>query len=401
MGERTEVERGEIPEEGVAILGATLDALKRAAHDVEIERRLAEALQLSLLPSLPVVPGLRFAARYRAGSADARIGGDWYDAFPLRSGKVGIVIGDVVGQGVKAAARMAHLQSALRAYALEGLRPAVVLERMNGFILEGEQGGMVTLLYAIVDPDGSTLKVATAGHPPPIIYLPGETPTFAEARAGTPLGVTYFPTYEESMAILEPWSTVLLYTDGLAEGPEIPLADGLDALRRSVDGGPVEPEELCQRVLGSLDSRVGSRDDLALLAIQLTPPGESLVASLPARPSSVASMRRSLSQWLRSAGADEVEIYEILLACGEACVNTIAHAHSAVSDAPFEVRATREGSDVVVVVRDTGRWRFAPGEGRGRGLALMRELMDDVQVRPGDEGTVVTMRRRLDHASVK
>ena len=112
-------------------------------------------------------------------------------------------------------------------------------------------------------------------------------------------------------------------------------------------------------------------------------------------------MRRSISQWLRSAGADEVEIYEILLACGEACVNTIAHAHSAVSDAPFEVRATREGSDVVVVVRDTGRWRFAPGEGRGRGLALMRELMDDVQVRPGDEGTVVTMRRRLDHASVK
>jgi serine phosphatase RsbU (regulator of sigma subunit)/anti-sigma regulatory factor (Ser/Thr protein kinase) len=392
-------ERGGIPEEGAAIVGATLDALKRAAHGVEIERRLAEALQLSLLPKLPVVPGLRFAARYRPGTADTRVGGDWYDAFPLRAGKVGIVIGDVVGQGVEAAARMAHLQSALRAYALEGLRPAVVLERMNAFVLEGEQGGMVTVLYAVVDPDGSTLKLASAGHPPPLIHLPGGRPVFAEAPAGTPLGVTYFPTYEESMATLDPWSTVLLYTDGLAEGPELPLADGLEALRRSVADGPAEPEALCRRLLGSLDTRAGSRDDLALLAVQLTPPEQTLVTSLPARPSSVASMRRAMSLWLRSAGADDVEIYEILLACGEACVNTIAHAHPAVSDAPFEVRATREGADIVIVVGDTGKWRLPPNEGRGRGLALIRELMDTVRVDPGDRGTIVTMRRRLEHAS--
>ena len=90
-----------------------------------------------------MVPGLRLAARYRPGSAETRIGGDWYDAIPLRGGKFGIAIGDVVGRGVEAAARMAHLQSALRAYALEALRPAVVLERMNSFVLEGEQGGMV------------------------------------------------------------------------------------------------------------------------------------------------------------------------------------------------------------------------------------------------------------------
>jgi anti-sigma regulatory factor (Ser/Thr protein kinase) len=106
-----------------------------------------------------------------------------------------------------------------------------------------------------------------------------------------------------------------------------------------------------------------------------------------------------MSLWLRSAGADDVEIYEILLACGEACVNTIAHAHPAVSDAPFEVRATREGADIVIVVGDTGKWRLPPSEGRGRGLALIRELMDTVRVDPGDRGTNVTMRRRLEHAS--
>src|SRR5919109_2979710 len=174
--------------EGDPILGATIDALKRAAHGVEIERRVAETLQRSLLPRLPVVPGLRLAARYRPGSAETRIGGDWYDAIPLRGGNVAIAIGDVVGRGVKAAARMAHLQSALRAYALEGLRPALILERMNSFVLEGEQGGMVTLLYAVVDPDAHTLQVASAGHPPPMVLDPGGRPTFAEAPPGSPLG---------------------------------------------------------------------------------------------------------------------------------------------------------------------------------------------------------------------
>ena len=275
--------------EGDAILGATLEALKRAAQGVEIERQVAETLQRSLLPRLPVVPGLRLAARYRPGSAETRIGGDWYDAIPLRGGKVGIAIGDVVGRGVEAAARMAHLQSALRAYALEALRPAVVLERMNSFVLEGEQGGMVTLLYAIVDPDGHTVQVASAGHPPPLVLDPDGGPTFVEAPAGSPLGVTRYAAYEESMTTLDPWSTVLLYTDGLVEGPELPLGQGLDGLRSSLEGGPREPEALCHAVLDTLDVRAGFRDDLALLALQLTPPGKTLALALPARPALACS----------------------------------------------------------------------------------------------------------------
>ncbi len=383
------------PGEGDAILGATLEALKRAAQGVEIERRVAETLQRSLLPRLPVVPGLRLAARYRPGSAETRIGGDWYDAIALRGGKVGIAIGDVVGRGVVAAARMAHLQSALRAYALEALRPAVVLERMNSFVLEGEQGGMVTLLYAIVDPDGHTVQVASAGHPPPLVLDPDGRPTFVEAPPGSPIGVTRYPSYEESITTLDPWSTVLLYTDGLVEGPELPLGQGLEGLRDSVEDGPREPEALCQIVLDSLDTRAGSRDDLALLAIQLTPPGKTLALALPGRPSALASMRRAVAQWLRLAGAGEDEVYEILVACGEACANAVAHAHPALSDSTFEVRARKEGSEIEITVRDTGRWR-SPGEDRrGRGLAVMRELMDDVQIDASDRGTTVKLRRGL------
>ena len=377
------------------ILGATLNALKQAAEGVEIERRVAETLQRSLLPRLPVVPGLRLAAHYRPGSVETSIGGDWYDAIPLRGGKVGIAIGDVVGRGVKAAARMAHLQSALRAYALEALRPELVLERMNGFVLEGEQGGMVTLLYAIVDPDGHSVHVASAGHPPPLVLDPDGRPTFVEAPAGSPLGVARYAAYEESVTTLDPWSALLLYTDGLVEGPELPLGQGLDGLRDSMEGGPREPEALCAAVLDSLDVRVGSSDDLALLALQLTPPGKTLALEFPARPGSLASMRRAVAQWLRLAEAGEDEIYEILVACGEACANAVAHAHPALTDSSFEVHGEREGAEVEIAIRDTGRWRSPGDEARGRGLSVMRELMDEVEIEPSEQGTTVKLRRRM------
>jgi anti-sigma regulatory factor (Ser/Thr protein kinase) len=304
-------------------------------------------------------------------------------------------MGDVVGRGVKAAARMAHLQSALRAYALESLRPALVLERMNSFVLEGEQGGMVTLLYAVVDPDGHTVHVASAGHPPPLVLGPGGRPTYAEAPAGSPLGVARYSAYEESVTTLDPWSAMLLYTDGLVEGPQLPLGEGLEGLASAMEDGPREPEALCDAVLKSLDMRVGTSDDLALLALQLTPPGKKLVLELPSRPASLAAMRRAVAQWLRLAGAREDEIYEVLVACGEAGANAVAHAHPALSDSSFEVRATQDGLEVEITVRDTGRWRPSADEGRGRGLAVMRELMDEVEIDRSKKGTTVTLRRRL------
>jgi len=388
--------QGEAPlAAGDTIVGATLDSLRRAAHDVEVERQVAETLQRSLLPRLPVVPGLGLAARYRPGSAETRIGGDWYDVIPLRGGKVGVVIGDVVGRGVEAAARMARLQSAVRAYALEALRPEMVLERMNSFALEGEQGGMATLLYAVVDPGACTMQMASAGHPPPLIRDPSGERTFAEAAPGSPLGVTRFPAYEESITTLNAWSTVLLYTDGLVEGPDLPLAQGLEGLRAVLDGGPGEPEAVCRWVLRSIDARAALHDDLALLVFQLRPPDDALELVLPASPSSLAAMRRALAQWLRIAGAREDEVYEFLVACGEACANAVAHAYPPISESQFEVRAAQHGPEVKVVVSDTGSWREPEPAQPGRGLALMRELMDDLEIDPAPSGTTVTMRRRL------
>ena len=382
-------------EGGDAIIGAALEGLRRAAHEVEVERSVTATLQHSLLRErLPEIPGMTFAARYMPGSAEADVGGDWYDVIPLRDGKAGLAIGDVVGRGVAAAARMAHLQSAVRAYALEGLRPSVVLERTDAFAQELEHPGMATMLYAVLDPDASALRFASAGHPPPVIIAPDGDVVFAEGRSGSPLGTVTFPSYEENVVSLEPGSTALLYTDGLVERPTVPLAEGLAALLEAASRLDSDPEELCRSLPGRvLEGR--SSDDIALLAIRLEPvPVDAVELTLPAESRSLATLRRVIGRWLKSSGAGETEIYETLVAVGEASANAIAHAYPA-GDASFEIQAMRHGDQLEIIIRDFGTWRPARGEERRRGLTLMEQLMEDVEIEKGGGGTTVRLRRGL------
>jgi len=382
-------------EGGDAIIGAALEGLRRAAHEVEVERSVTATLQHSLLRErLPDIPGMTFAARYLPGSAEADIGGDWYDVMPLRDGKAGLAIGDVVGRGIGAAARMAHLQSGVRAYALEGLRPSVVLERTDAFAQELEHAGMATLLYAVLDAEGGTLRYASAGHPPPLLLGPRGDAVFATGRSGSPLGTVTFPSYEESVVPLDPGSTVLLYTDGLVERPTVPLHDGLTALAEAATSLEVaDPEELVRALPGRvLEGR--SADDMALLAIRLEPISDRVRLSLAAEARSLATLRRVLGRWLKRTGAGETEIYETLVAVGEACANAIAHAYPA-GEASFEVEADHDGEMLEVTVRDHGRWRPARGEERRRGLTLMEQLMEGVEIDKTETGTTVVLRRSL------
>jgi anti-sigma regulatory factor (Ser/Thr protein kinase) len=381
---------------GDAIIGATLEGLRRAAEEVEHVAAVAETLQRSLLPErLPDVPGLDVAARYVAGSADAQVGGDWYDVVALRDGHAGVAIGDVVGHGLDAAARMARLQNALRAYALEGLRPSLVLERMNGFAREVAGGPMATLLYGVVDPEEGNLRMASAGHPPPLVISAEGDSYYAEGPAGSPLGVVPFPTYEEATVPLSPGSTVLLYTDGLVERPEAPLEEGLDWLRGFAPGVASSPDELCGALLQSRFREAPPRDDVALLAVRLEPvQADRMEVTLRAEPESLAQMRRSIGRWLRAAGASEAETYESLVAAGEACANAIAHAYPP-GEASYVVEAQRTDDGVELRVRDFGNWRPPRAGSRGRGIGLIEELMDEVEIDRGPAGTVVRMRRRF------
>ncbi len=378
------------------IIGATMDGLRLAAKEVEHVAAVAETLQRSLLPDrLPDLPGLQVAARYVAGAADAQVGGDWYDVIALRDGHAAIAIGDVVGHGLDAAARMARLQNALRAYALEGLRPSLVLERMNGFAREVSGGPMATLMYGVLDPDEGRLRLATAGHPPPLVIPPDGEAYFAEGPPGSPLGVVPFPTYEETTIPLVPGATVLLYTDGLVERPQVSLDEGLEWLRGFSRGGHGTPDELCGALLQERFAGVAPRDDVALLAARVEPVSlDRTEITLRAEPESLAQMRRALTRWLRAIGASDTEAYETLVAAGEACANAVAHAYPP-GEASYVLEAVRLPDGLEISVRDFGTWR-PPREGsQGRGMMLIEQLMDEVDIDRGRAGTIVKMKRML------
>jgi anti-sigma regulatory factor (Ser/Thr protein kinase) len=254
---------------------------------------------------------------------------------------------------------------------------------------------MATLLYGVVDPEEGNLRMASAGHPPPLVISAEGDSYYAEGPAGSPLGVVPFPTYEEATVPLSPGSTVLLYTDGLVERPEAPLEEGLDWLRGFAPGVASSPDELCGALLQSRFREAPPRDDVALLAVRLEPvQADRMEVTLRAEPESLAQMRRSIGRWLRAAGASEAETYESLVAAGEACANAIAHAYPP-GEASYVVEAQRTDDGVELRVRDFGNWRPPRAGSRGRGIGLIEELMDEVEIDRGPAGTVVRMRRRF------
>jgi serine phosphatase RsbU (regulator of sigma subunit)/anti-sigma regulatory factor (Ser/Thr protein kinase) len=360
----------------------------------EQERGIAKTLQENLLPDrLPDIPTVKAWPAYEAGG-DGDVGGDWYEVIELPGGRVGLAIGDVVGRGVRAAAMMGHLRMALRAYALETDSPALVAERMTRFArtLDGDQ--MCTCIYAVLDPASGRLCCANAGHPPPLVLTSDGRASFIAGRPGLPLGVSGRTEYAEAVVELEPGATLLLYTDGLVEKRGEAIDVGLERLRSVAAEAPLDPKALCKRVLDSLIEGTAD-DDVALLAVQTMPQDDSLDLTLPAEPRALGPLRRRLGAWLQHTGATRDESYDIVLATCEAAANAIEHAYGP-GGAEFGVTARASGSDVVIDVHDGGAWRERREARRGRGLVVMRVVMDDVSVKSDDGGTNVRLRRRLE-----
>ena len=364
------------------------------ARVYEREHRIAETLQRSLLPErLPDLPGLAVAARYIPAAEEAEVGGDWYDVLPVPGGAVGLVMGDVAGKGLAAASMVGRLRSALRAYALEGHAPARVVEQLNRLIwTEADEGQMATLIYAVVDPAEGEVRWVNAGHPPALLVNGGERPQYLEGGASVPLGVLPFPDFEEVAVPMDPGGSVVLYTDGLVERPGENIDDGLGRLVAAVRGAPTEPEALCDHLLQELVPDGGTPDDVALLTLRTIPMADRFRVEFPTNPEALASMRAVMRRWLRHVGGDDQLVAEIVTACGEAATNAIEHAGGVAS---FEVSGLMDGPEVVLTVRDYGAWRPPRTGDHGRGLSLMRALMDTVVVTPTPEGTTVRLRRRL------
>jgi anti-sigma regulatory factor (Ser/Thr protein kinase) len=284
----------------------------------------------------------------------------------------------------------------MRAYALEDHAPADVVDRLNQLVWsEIEDGHMTTMVYVVFDPLEGRITWVNAGHLPPLAVTSDGMARFLEGPSSVPLGVMSYPAYEAAEAEMPLGGTVLLYTDGLVERPGELLDDGLDRLAAAVRGERSGPQELCDHVLAQLMPEGGASDDVALLALCSPPLTDRIQLQLGSEPGELASLRALLRRWLRHGDGDETEIAEILTATGEAAANAIEHGGSISGGPPFEVTAQLDDGEVEIVVRDSGGWRERQRSEGGRGLILMRALMDEVDVDAAPEGTTVRMTRKL------
>jgi serine phosphatase RsbU (regulator of sigma subunit) len=238
------------------------------------EHTVADTLQRSLLPELPTVAGITAAAHYVSASSAADVGGDFYDLLDLPDGSVGIVIGDVVGHDVAAAAAMGHLRGLLRAcvWDAEDTDPGVVLARVDRLVQGLRVASLATMVYArAVRPerpgDPWRVHVANAGHPPTVLRSPSGSVRLVDGVTGLLVGVDASAERKTLTLEVPPGSTLILYTDGLIERPGRDMDEGIQELCARLAAAPADagPRELCDAaVSGALDHR----DDVALIAVR-------------------------------------------------------------------------------------------------------------------------------------
>ena len=362
-------------------LAHVLDLARRAALALDnasryaFERDLAVTLQRSLLPrDLPMGAGYRAAARYLAGARGTQVGGDWYDVVEVGDALV-LVVGDVVGRGVQAAAVMGQLQATVRAYALDGHSPAAVLTRLDRVVHGLPDLHFTTCLVARLEPATGALLVCSAGHLPPVVAEAGGAARLLELEPCRPLGVgggAYVDTQEH----LPDGAVIVLYTDGLVEERDAPLTEGLDRLVGAFTAPVRSADEACDQVLRALGRDAGTDDDTAVLAVHRCGTG-MLEVRLPRTGPSARRARRGVRDVAAAHGVDG-SVAELL--ASELVSNAVRHSGAGEDDDDVVLRVTATGGVLRVELDDRSealpRPPGDPGGAAesGRGLLLLGEL---------------------------
>jgi integral membrane sensor domain MASE1/anti-sigma regulatory factor (Ser/Thr protein kinase) len=378
---------------------AVIDRRKILAELYQREHRIAETLQRSLMPALPTFPAIALAARYLPASDDSRIAGDWYDVIPLAGDKLGLVIADVAGHGIAAAAAMAQLRVGVRAYARAGSGPSATLRAVNEMAMDLHPGTLTTLLYGEYDPEQQHVRFANAGHPPPVLATRDGTARLLDVQPAVPLGIGPLDECEEAVHTLREGETLVFFTDGLIERRGLSLEVGLETLRSLAASGAAadDLDEMCDTIVSGIDARQ-TDDDVALLLFRpMSLVDATIRLSRPATPVAVADVRRLLRRWLEANGATDDEVFDIVLAVTEAQTNVVRHAYRQ-PEGFVEIDARIDDGEVTIIVRDHGTWRQAFAdlgtEDGGRGLALIKAVMQ-LEVQRDAPGTELRLRRRL------
>ncbi|MFB6891739.1 SpoIIE family protein phosphatase [Kitasatospora sp. NPDC056327] len=388
-----------LAEELVAHAAVCIDNARRYTR----EHAMAVTLQHSLLPrSLPEQNALEVAHRYLP--AQAGVGGDWFDLIPLPGARVALVVGDVVGHGLHAAATMGRLRTAIHNFSTLDLPPDELLGHLDELVNRIDQeesatgGGAgvtgATCLYLIYDPVSRRCTVASAGHPPPALVRPDGEVRFPELPTGPPLGLAVLPFETVELEVAE-GSRLVLYTDGLVEDRERDIDEGLELLRAALAGRPRTPEQTCADVLGAmLPER--PQDDIALLVARtrVLPAEQVAEWEVPSDPAAVAGVRAAVAERLEGWGlTDAAFVTELILS--ELVTNAIRY-----GTGPIRVRLLLDRALICEVSDGSStsphlRYAATTDEG-GRGLFLVAQFADRWGTRYTATGKVIWTEQPLE-----
>lgn len=251
--------------EALAMTTLTAQALERASR-YAIAQQVAATLQQSLLPRVPEVADLAIYTRYLPAASEVQVGGDWYDVVPLSDGRVGLVVGDVAGHGVSAAAAMGQLRTGLQAYLREGHEPGAVLQRTDALTGDLSPTQMTTVWCGVLEPASGRLRYATAGHVAPVVVDPERGVEFLNSPRNPPVGIGWRGRFDEGEIELPAGACLICYTDGLIERREESLQDGYARLAKALDRPAETLDALGESLLTLADE--GHIDDVAILAIK-------------------------------------------------------------------------------------------------------------------------------------
>jgi anti-sigma regulatory factor (Ser/Thr protein kinase)/anti-anti-sigma regulatory factor len=356
---------------------------------------------------VPVLPGAEIAAGYLVATQDTAAGGDWFDAFSDSGGHLLLVLGDVVGHGVQAAAVMAQLRTAVRMQLSAGAGITEALEAVDRFSTDVPGAKSATLCVARLDTATGDFEYCTAGHPPPLVIGAEGAGYYLQPTGAGPLtSGRGFATRSSTLAVGD---VALLYSDGIIERPgrengasSVEFAEVTARVLRSevfpLDSPQPAVQRLCAQAVEILVRATGYSDDITVLAAQRRTPPSPLHVDLPAEVNAERTMRSRLLDWLTMLGADATNIRPLVHAVNEFIANAIEHAYSATSFGRVTLEAALgDNGRVRVTVADAGRWK-PPRTGhtnRGRGLPIAHSLIPETVVSPGTAGTTVTVTHRL------
>jgi serine phosphatase RsbU (regulator of sigma subunit)/anti-sigma regulatory factor (Ser/Thr protein kinase) len=364
------------------------------------ERATALALQRSLLPQrLGRQDAVEVASRYLPAGSGAGVGGDWFDVIPLSGARVALVVGDVVGHGLRASATMGRLRTAVRTLADVDLPPDELLVHLDDLVAhlaaeevtepDGENvvtDLVATCLYLVYDPVSRHCTAASAGHPPPVLTAPDGTAELLDVPPGPPLGLGGLP-FETAERELDPDSLLLLYTNGLIATPDRDVDSGTERLRQALTRPARSLETVCDTLVGLVPDPPD--DDVALVLARTKVLDASQVVSweVPAEPAAVAGIRADVSRRLAEWGMEDVT-YTVELVVSELVTNAIRY-----GTPPIRLRVIHDCTLIVEVSDGSGtaphlRRARVFDEG-GRGLMLVAQVTERWGTRHTQEGKTI------------